>query len=219
MKDSRRDTVHDEPDAHSLIAVTHVCHYWRTVALNFSFLWTHVVPYSRSAHAFSQRARGTMIATSAAVIRGQAPRIQKKLLWQLRSQIRALTLTMDTAKQLKVFRKLLRELSGSLLELTIVVNRESNVVASIHAHSVPVSLFGGRCASLKSLSISGGYALMPTDDLPALAHLHLSNFKYHGVLNYLPGVLLSAPSLQSFHLHFGCSRRHGHCSRQLADST
>lgn len=209
---SRRDIVHDEPDAHSLIAVTHVCHHWRTVALDFSFLWTHVAAYSRSAHAFSQRARGAMITTvSAAVIRGQAPRIQKKLLWQLRSQIRALTLTMDTVEQLRVFRNLLRELSGSLEELTIVnraVNKASNVDAAgnMHAHGAPMSLFGGRCASLKSLSISSGYALIPTDDLPTLAHLHLSNFKFHGLfLNDLPGVLLSAPSLQSFHLHLSCS--------------
>ena len=137
-------------DVRSLITVTHVCRPWRTLALDTASLWTHVAAYSSSTPAFVERARGARIdEVSAAVLNGQLSKAQKNVLWQFRPHLRVLHLTADSIKQLAVFRKLLREVAGSLETLTIGVRNASRRQADMDSHIVPCSLFGGRARSLK----------------------------------------------------------------------
>ena len=195
-------------DVRSLITVTHVCRSWRTLALDTASLWTHVAAYSSSTPAFVERARGARIdEVSAAVLNGQLSKAQKNVLWQFRPHLRVLHLTADSIKQLAVFRKLLREVAGSLETLTIGVRNASRRQADMDSHIVPCSLFGGRARSLKSLTISSGYALVPTDRFPALLHLHLSGFWHGQLFNHLPLLFRNASALMTFALHIECDSR------------
>ncbi|KAI0708595.1 hypothetical protein C8Q76DRAFT_745187 [Earliella scabrosa] len=137
---------------------------------------------------------------SAAVVRGQMLKVQMKLLGRLRPHLRVLHLTADSTPQLALFRKLLREVAGSLETLTIDVRNASRRQADMDSHIVPFSLFGGHATSLKSLTISSGYALVPTDSFPVLLHLHLSGFWHGQLFNDLPLLFRNSSSLQTFAL-------------------
>ncbi|RDX52482.1 hypothetical protein OH76DRAFT_1480597 [Lentinus brumalis] len=76
------------PDHRSLVAITHVCRRWRTVALDCSSLWTGIVAYSSSAQTFSERSHGAPVDMSVVVIRGKLPKMQQSLLVKLRPLIR-----------------------------------------------------------------------------------------------------------------------------------
>ncbi|TFK80716.1 hypothetical protein K466DRAFT_605101 [Polyporus arcularius HHB13444] len=201
------------PDHRSLIAITHVCRRWRTVALDCSSLWTGIVACSSSAQPFAERSHGAPVDISVAVIRGQLPKTQKSLLVKLRPLIRSLRVSLNAPRELPIFRKALKELSGSLQALAITVRSApctrpiAHIPYSATNHTIAVSLFGGPVATgLKSLSISSMNPLIPTDLFPSLLHLHLSRFRWGEFLNPLWKLLRNAPNLETFHLHPVCER-------------
>ncbi|TFK78923.1 hypothetical protein K466DRAFT_506495, partial [Polyporus arcularius HHB13444] len=56
---SCEDTENELPtDSRPLIAVTHVCRRWRTIALEHTSLWTGIAAYSGSGRTFVERCRG-----------------------------------------------------------------------------------------------------------------------------------------------------------------
>ncbi|TFK78617.1 hypothetical protein K466DRAFT_507030, partial [Polyporus arcularius HHB13444] len=153
----------------SLIALTHVCHRWHTVALHSPTLWTGLVSRSRLAETFAQRAQEFPLSMTMTVIRGQVSKPEKQLLWRLRPHLQSLDLILDSLPHIRK-----NQISRySLEEMTIVV-RKKRMLPAFFQTAFP--LFGGRAPRLKSLSISSPDPLFPSDIFPELLALHLSGF-------------------------------------------
>ncbi|KAL7285982.1 hypothetical protein ACG7TL_001097 [Trametes sanguinea] len=183
----------------ALHSLTHVCKWWRDVALNSSTLWTRIDNHKPAQlDAFLARSRSAPISVHVSTndsdyldtfIRGHSGRL-RRLDITAESNVYGVhdPMCLDALFQSK----------APVLEcLTIAVHHS-------YVHKGATSLlFQERVSTLHSLAISyfDSFPCIPANYFPRLTHLYVSH-KYLGVplLEHLPLLLVNTPALQHLHV-------------------
>ncbi|KAI0750295.1 hypothetical protein C8Q80DRAFT_1270015 [Daedaleopsis nitida] len=194
----RRANAESMPDHAALITITHVCRLWRTVALRYATLWSHISLHHMSALAFARRSQ-TALLTVIVSIRGKRWQRKMGLLRRLLPRIRTLHVTVTWMDDLLKLADTLSSQHITSLTLQVSIKRVNGRPVFLPSLGTIPPMFEGLSPSLRSLTIlTNIHWCFPSGHFPGLTSLRLI---HDGSLDsmsfsHLLSLLSNTPSLE-----------------------
>ncbi|KAH9941849.1 uncharacterized protein BXZ73DRAFT_4076, partial [Epithele typhae] len=198
-------------DTSQLIAITHVCHRWRSVATTYPRFWTRVDGH-HATQIVEFRARSLSLPLSLYLDSREPATVSLPALGHRQFQLNLYTLLLVWRKTVRRLDMVERVYPASpdppdwlvslsmptlqVLNLAVVVDEEPDDL-----HLRRIVLLGDPVSSLKALAVSGITAWTPANHFPSLTHLYLSFDYVSGITSSdILSVLANTPCLE--YLHF-----------------